>query len=623
MNRIFERLFSLFSMKGPPTASPSPPPAGLERTPSQSPSTELEPVSVVAYPPAGRERTPSESLRMGPKPVSVVVSPPAFDLEPYESFDEDFLQRTVDEILSDQASFENSFDEYSGDRMMDGSCDKRGSIGANSRVGGSECNRSPYFPSKVAGMRFVAHRVIRKMESTDEESEEEEEEEDDDIEGWEADRFYGGQSGSKLKRRDELDRTAAAKIKLEHLPEDEIRVEELGTAVPASTVVSVDDNACDDGDLEEVSEEKYVFASVGDEEHDRLVNFLAEHPFMCAGAYPVKRSARRSFIKDVRREASISGMDEGALNVLLKWVKKTYLEVLDVPNVDKEGSDFGDEIDDENLVDVQPPKASKKERKRKRAGVEHTREKAPGKKRKSLMRDSHDSMTPTEHNARITIDVDSGDSAIVNSNSPSPDIQVLEKAPVFQTGPQRTLTAVLDKSEDTQTHRARADKVAATRPATPSKERRNERSTPTKTSSLSKLSRSHGDCISNNSMGSQMGKLRVSQGLSSQADPPRKHDFLFAAKPPTSKLEVPKSPKIPHDDNESRKKEAKHRKRQRRRERRKSKQSETMSGIGQPSGKDQQNSHTASPVSHEKPVVNTPVVHNKMFLEDPFWDMDF
>ncbi|KAE8353867.1 hypothetical protein BDV28DRAFT_147641 [Aspergillus coremiiformis] len=407
------------------------------------------------------------------RPVSVIVSPPAFDLDPYESFDEDFLRRTVDEILSDQASFENSFDEYSGDRMMDGSCERRG-------TGSSGVKKSPYFssPSKLDRRRFsVAHRVIRKMESTDEDESGDGDEDEDDSEALDG-QFYDGQSGSTLRKQKEAPQSVAAKIKLEALEAQglgvggDVRTEELASGAHASTAIDVDD----DGDLQEVSEEGYVFASVGEREHDRLVGVIAGHPFMRKCAYPVKRSARRKFVRDVRREAVASGMDGGSLGVLVKWIKKIYLEVCKVSGVDKEGSEFGDEIDDERVVDERSPGESKRERKRKRTSVEQTRETTRGcKKRSLIMTDSH-SMTPTKHNARIVIDVDSGDSAAVISKSSSPDVQVLEKLPVFEPKLQRTPVTHLVKQEATQSGRAKIDQVPVTTPVTPSKRTVNERS---------------------------------------------------------------------------------------------------------------------------------------------------
>ncbi|KAF7627578.1 hypothetical protein AFLA_002957 [Aspergillus flavus NRRL3357] len=397
MNSIIKRVVSLFS--------------------SQEPQSDIPPPS------AERKKTPDQSPVMNdPKPVSVVVSPPAFDLDSYESFDEDYFRRTVDEILSDQASFENSFDAYSGTKMMDGTCERRASMARDSGLGSSGHKASPYFPSKVAKKRPVAHRVIQKMESTEDEDDSEE-----------------CQSGNKVVRREDP-ADSVVKIKLEQLEKRRLGDvgiyapdNEVGSAARASSVIDVD--ACDDEDFEEVSEERFVFASVSEEEHDRLVRFLVEHPFMREGAYPVKRSVRRRFISDVRREASYSGMDEGALGVLTKWIKKTYLEVCMVADADKEGSEFGDEIDDENVLEHRSRSKSKKDRKRKRTSIDQ-------------------------------------------------QTRLLEKAPVPQPDLQRTPTSHHIHPENAKHGRVVIEHATPKAPTTPSSHRGNERSISSKESSL-------------------------------------------------------------------------------------------------------------------------------------------
>ncbi|QMW26649.1 hypothetical protein G4B84_001894 [Aspergillus flavus NRRL3357] len=444
MNSIIKRVVSLFS--------------------SQEPQSDIPPPS------AERKKTPDQSPVMNdPKPVSVVVSPPAFDLDSYESFDEDYFRRTVDEILSDQASFENSFDAYSGTKMMDGTCERRASMARDSGLGSSGHKASPYFPSKVAKKRPVAHRVIQKMESTEDEDDSEE-----------------CQSGNKVVRREDP-ADSVVKIKLEQLEKRRLGDvgiyapdNEVGSAARASSVIDVD--ACDDEDFEEVSEERFVFASVSEEEHDRLVRFLVEHPFMREGAYPVKRSVRRRFISDVRREASYSGMDEGALGVLTKWIKKTYLEVCMVADADKEGSEFGDEIDDENVLEHRSRSKSKKDRKRKRTSIDQAREKTKTKKTKTKKSDI--SMVPSKQDVREVINIDSDDSAIAISKSPSTDIQVLEKAPVPQPDLQRTPTSHHIHPENAKHGRVVIEHATPKAPTTPSSHRGNERSISSKESSL-------------------------------------------------------------------------------------------------------------------------------------------
>ncbi|KAE8404057.1 hypothetical protein BDV37DRAFT_271591 [Aspergillus pseudonomiae] len=510
MNNILKRIVSLFSVKEPQRDVP---PAERDETPDQSPTMDH------------------------PKPVAVVVSPPVFDLDSYESFDEDYFRRTVDEILSDQASFENSFDEYHGAKMMDGTCDRGTSMMGCSAPGSSGSKASPYFPSKVARKRPVAHRVIRKVESTDEDDSEEDEET---LILEQAEGVHDGKGGGKVVER-EGPADSVAKIKLEELEKrglggDGVRLpkDEVGPAARAPSVIDVD--ACDDEDLEELSEERFVFASVSEEEHNRLVKFLLDHPFMREGAYPVKRSARRSFVSDVRREASISGMDEGALGVLIKWIKKTYLEVCMVADADKEVSAFGDEIDDEKMVEHRSPRELKKERKRKRTSIDQARGKTKTKKTNR----SDISMVPSKHDIREVINVDSDDSAIAISKSLSANIHVKEKDPAPQTDLQHTPTSHRVNHGNVQAGRPVLEHVTPITPTTPSIQKRNKQSISRKKSSPP-MPR-HYNSTPNHDVKSNEGNLRVSQERISRNDSSKKRSVSDDADPPSSYSKNPKSP---------------------------------------------------------------------------------
>ncbi|KAJ1711428.1 pre-mRNA splicing factor [Aspergillus flavus] len=587
MNSIIKRVVSLFS--------------------SQEPQSDIPPPS------AERKKTPDQSPVMNdPKPVSVVVSPPAFDLDSYESFDEDYFRRTVDEILSDQASFENSFDAYSGTKMMDGTCERKASMARDSGLGSSGHKASPYFPSKVAKKRPVAHRVIQKMESTEDEDDSEE-----------------CQSGNKVVRREDP-ADSVVKIKLEQLEKRRLGDvgiyapdNEVGSAARASSVIDVD--ACDDENFEEVSEERFVFASVSEEEHDRLVRFLVDHPFMREGAYPVKRSVRRRFISDVRREASYSGMDEGALGVLTKWIKKTYLEVCMVADADKEGSEFGDEIDDENVLEHRSRSKSKKDRKRKRTSIDQAREKTKTKKTKTKKSDI--SMVPSKQDVREVINIDSDDSAIAISKSPSTDIQVLEKAPVPQSDLQRTPTSHHIHPENAKHGRVVIEHATPKAPTTPSNHRGNERSISSKESSLP-MPRYH-NSTSKNDVNSNKRIQPASQEDIARKESSKKRTVSSADLPSShSKDELQKIA----ENREKRKKKKKKKKRcddknkrrLDRQEKRRSEKSETIPESNRLSRKgDQQATHIAGPISQEHPAKSISLPRKAVSMDDPFWDMDF
>ncbi|KAE8164309.1 hypothetical protein BDV40DRAFT_298570 [Aspergillus tamarii] len=574
-----------------------------------------QPQGDIAPPPAEWEKTSDESQNMDrPKPVSVVVSPPAFDLDSYESFDEDYFRRTVDEILSDQTSFEKSFDEYSGAKMMDGACERRASMSRDSGLGSSGHKASPYFQSKVAKKRPVAHRVIQKIESSDDEDDEDDEEDEEDEEmliSEKAERLYDIQSGVKVVKQ-ENPAHSVVEIKLEklekrglHVPEEEVR-----PGARAPSVIDID--TCDDEELEEVSEEKYVFASVSEEEHDRLVKFLLDHPFMREGAYPVKRSARRRFISDVRREASISGMDEAALSVLTKWIKKTYLEVCMVADADKEGSEFGDEIDDENVVEHGSRRKSKKDRKRKRTSINQAREKTKTKKTKR----SDISMVPSKQDVREVINIDSDDSAIAISKFPSADIQILGKASVPQSDLQRTPISHRVHHENAIPGRAVIEPVTPITPTTLSGQRGNERTISRKELSMPRPG--YHNSTPNKDVNSNERNLQVSQERTSRNDLPKKRTVPSTADLPSSLSKNAKSPsKIPSiagscERKKKKKREKKDRKRHSLKERVRPQQSE----ISQLSRKGDQQ-------AQKHPTEKNSFVHKAVSMDDPFWDMDF
>lgn len=95
------------------------------------------------------------------------------------------------------------------------------------------------------------------------------------------------------------------------------------------------------------SEEDIILASIPPESRDRLLRFIASHPFIRKGRIPVRKSARRSFVDQLWGNAKALGLDEGAFGGLVKYVKGTFLEYYG-NNVDPtgEGSEFGEEVDD-------------------------------------------------------------------------------------------------------------------------------------------------------------------------------------------------------------------------------------------------------------------------------------
>ncbi|KAF7591310.1 hypothetical protein BBP40_001686 [Aspergillus hancockii] len=605
MNSLLKRLTSLFWKKEP------------RDSPISEPESEPEENSISEQR-STKHHSPVPSSDMSPKPVSVVVSPPAFDLDSYEFLNEEFLRRTVDEILSDQADFNNSFDEYTGERMMDGCFEDTGAVGFDSEA---ESARSLYFSKLKATEKPVggARRLISKIGSTDDEGEEEVLGDQKFEEGG---GFPIGLDGNVLSVG-EINGSEDGADEQARIDEVKAIKEEELDGLRASAVAIVDDYVHgDEDDVEVIKEEDVVFSSVSEEEHGRLVGFLAEHPFMKDGEYPVKRSERHNFISDVRREATVSGMDEAALIGLVRWVKKVYLEVRGIDRINREGSEFGDEIDDENVVEVMSSRDWKKERKRKRSSAERPKEKDRRSKRRSLMSmDSHDSIMSDKHDGRMFIDLDS-DSAIVISESHTPDIQVMEEAPVSQTESQQAQITHLVKQDDPQVGRVDNDEATVRALATPSNMRFTKMSLNGKSSpSMSKAP--HDDPVLDTAVHSNGKKTGASQMPSSQHNSPRKFPFV-TAEPVNPQFRVSEEMKPPPKDALSRKTLKHRRKRQRQRERRRSGMSTATSEIGEPSEKGkEQDSQVPSSISHEKPTENTVVVRKDVAMDDPFWDLDF
>ncbi|GKZ33390.1 hypothetical protein AbraIFM66950_003244 [Aspergillus brasiliensis] len=269
----------------------------------------------------------------------VRISPPHINVDLYDSFDE-LHQRTVDQILSDEASFENSFDDYSGSDGINGDDDMTQSgeeqTSASTAATHSSYVNSPYFPSnKRSKTQKAAQRHISQMDSKDNENDD----------------------GSSMT------------------------VNGLG----GHTVV-------DNGEtLDDACEEDIVFASVDFDKRMKLLTFISSHPFMKKGEYPVLRSARRKFVRKIRRKSLSVGMKEADLGKLVAHVKKIYLELYGNNQMSLDGPEFGEEINDEIGAKTIRPKSSNKDNKRKRSiGDDQAtmskpeEKKTTSKKRKSL-----------------------------------------------------------------------------------------------------------------------------------------------------------------------------------------------------------------------------------------------
>lgn len=297
--------------------------------------------------------------------LAVIISPQAFDLNTYQPFNDEGYRKTIDEILSDETSFNNSFDEYTGGggtsermnrSMMGGTFGKpfasKERDDARARLSGQK--KSPYFPSQgvQAKKAAVTQRTITRIDAesgTDTDT-------DADMEP-EPEAESARENGVE---KEDLD----GRMEVDTVPQSDGANEAELTSLPV-------------GDIP--SEENAIFASIGFEQHVLLKEYLSLHPFLRDSGYPVGRHARRGFVHELRGKAGELGMDPVNIDNLVKYLKKLYLEVwaqgLTIHNNDRESSEFGDEFEDDE-------KKSKKERKRKRRSSHMSKEKSKKNKHK-------------------------------------------------------------------------------------------------------------------------------------------------------------------------------------------------------------------------------------------------
>lgn len=329
--------------------------------------------------------------------VEVVIPPPAFDLNTYQPFDDAVYRNTVDNILSDEVSFDGSFDEYSGGSVDDNNGITDGQYQGAKRLGKllesekrsdarqrlSGKKKSPYFMSghgdKATKKAVVTQRQITMIESESDSNEPEPELEsapakkEGNTTSFDAKYLGNGLEGDVLPQQDGL-----GESEVYGLPADE----EDATAEPGLP-----------GPLD---------------------IFLASHPFIKEGGYPVGRCARRQFMRDLRKEAGALGMDQASLDELARNTKTVYLETWaeghTIHNDDPDGSEFGDEFDDEK------ERKSKEERKRKRHDSDKSKKKVKdGKRRNSC---SETDLPPIESKTKA-VDIDQAMGTLLQS-LPSP-----------------------------------------------------------------------------------------------------------------------------------------------------------------------------------------------------------
>ncbi|KOS46833.1 hypothetical protein ACN38_g2238 [Penicillium nordicum] len=312
--------------------------------------------------------------------ISVVVPLPSFDIDPLKTFDEDFFDRAVDNILS-ETSVEESRDDMMDNNIgiscplgYDGAFDSsKLSVRRNQRTGAN----SPHFSTtSTSSLTTTSAKKPKSRRSSE---------------------------IRKSVTMEDASDPGEASMSLENItqPQGEnegLQVEphpihEVGDH--PSTVPEIPDSAAmPTGDNEMTAEEK-IFASVDPEKQIEVLKFVVSHSFMTEQVQHVRRSARREFTGQVRGAAAKAGMDEIAIAALVDHVRKIYLEDRGIMVADDSGSAFGDEVDDEEETHI---KSSHRKRRNSSSDQPEDKERKKSKRRHSdkARQHSHDAMQHDE-----------------------------------------------------------------------------------------------------------------------------------------------------------------------------------------------------------------------------------
>ncbi|KAJ5177661.1 uncharacterized protein N7500_000360 [Penicillium coprophilum] len=306
--------------------------------------------------------------------ISVVVPLPSFDIDPLKTFDEDFFDRAVDNILSEEASIEESRDE-----MMDGDIGISSPFGYDGTSDSSKLDvrrsrrtetKSPHSSTTSTSSSPTTNTAknpkSRRSSSTRKNVTMENLDGDNEA-------FVGLEDITQPRHERDI-------VELESYPiheADKNLLEPTG-----SPGVSIDDN--------EMTAEEKIFVSVDPEKQMEVMKFIVSHSFMTEQVQPVQRSARRRFTGQVREVALEAGMNDTSIDALIDHVRNTFLEDREIAPAKYAGSAFGDEVDGE----------AETRRKRRKSSTDHGEDKEHKKSKRrhsdKPRRHSHDALQHDE-----------------------------------------------------------------------------------------------------------------------------------------------------------------------------------------------------------------------------------
>lgn len=231
--------------------------------------------------------------------ASPFLPPPTLDVNPakFEQGD-DFVQGIMDEILTDEAEYDRSFDEYIGTRpaSVDRGDEQSESDSEGINVAAeTEEHSEKMLPCSSPSPSHKRHKLQQ-----------------------------GKESSNSSENEDESDQDAASS--------------------PAESSSEESSEHVDDEKEEERRREEFILEPLSFTQREEFLHFIKIHPFVWQR--PIRRTARRQFLRDVCDKASEIGLDQERIALLERHVRKLYLEIRKI-DADPEGSEFGPELDDE------------------------------------------------------------------------------------------------------------------------------------------------------------------------------------------------------------------------------------------------------------------------------------
>lgn len=276
--------------------------------------------------------------------LAVVPPPPSFDPVSYRPFDDE-VDRTIDQILSEEASLETPRGEdWLDNNAIFGSRSTSHSSNVSAYHVDGVSEESPWFSkssfSTKARPRRKAHTATRQITVVDI------------VDDSEDDPPTKGKLGHDMnKRKEKHSRKKDGRAMKKCSPVNTQDDVDNGIMISKSAGDDVDEVAGQHLAYETDTEEDAVFASVMPSQRDHIMQFILSHPFMKSVVQPVPRSTRCRFTTELRTEAVSAGMDDQDVDRLVDYLRRIYLGMAKVQNIPTGGgfhAAFGEEIDDED-----------------------------------------------------------------------------------------------------------------------------------------------------------------------------------------------------------------------------------------------------------------------------------